>query len=72
MVREGTMVFAEHVPEPGNYTTSKFVSLPIKIAEMPSAAAAERALWRITYAIETEKRIESDMITVDLRDLEGN
>lgn len=56
--KKGTVLFAKRIEQPG------FVTLPIKIAEMPSVAAAEIALKRIQYAIKTGKR------SVELMDLE--
>ena len=56
--RRGTGIFAKRVQG------LKFVSLPIKIAEMPNVAAAKKALRRIQYAIKVDKDY------VDLTDLE--
>ena len=39
-------------------------------SELPSAFAAERALWRIQFAIETNKNLDAEKVTVDLRDLQ--
>ena len=58
--RRGTVLFARLVQEPN------FVSLPIKIAEMPNVAAAEAALRRIHWASKIGKRY------VDLTDLESD
>lgn len=58
MFRKDRVLFAQKIQQP------KFVSLPIRIAEMPSVADAEEALRRIQYAIKTGK------IYVNLTDLE--
>lgn len=55
---KGKALFTKRVQQP------KFVSLPIKIAEMPNVAATEAALRRIRYAIKIGKHY------VDLTDLE--
>ena len=56
--KKGTVLFAKRIERPG------FVTLPIKIAEMPHVTAAEKALKRIQYAIKTGER------SVELTDLE--
>ena len=55
---KGTALFAKNLQQP------EFVSLPIKIAEMPNVAVAIEALRRIRYAIKRRK------LYVNLTDLE--
>ena len=64
-------IFAIPVCIRGNDLAEKYPKLPIKVAELPSKFAAERALWRIRFAIETDKKLDIEEITVDLRDLQG-
>ena len=52
------MLFAKRVEQP------KFVSLPVRIAEMPNVASTEEALRRIRYTIKVGK------LYGDLTDLE--
>ena len=54
----------------GNDIAQKYPALPIKVAELPSEFAAERALWRIRFAMETDIHLDTEEITVDLRDLQ--
>lgn len=56
--KKGMVLFAKRIERPG------FVTLPIKIAEMPNIAAAEKALKRIQDAFETGET------SVKLTDLE--
>ena len=58
MLKKGTMLFAKRVEQP------KFVSLPVRIAEMPNVASTEEALRRIRYTIKVGK------LYGDLTDLE--
>ena len=58
--KKGTELFAKRVQQ------RKFVSLPIKIAEMPNIATAEAALRRILYAVKIGEHY------VDITDLESD
>lgn len=69
--RKDHLILAVPVRIRGNDIAQKYPTLPIKIAELPSEFAAERALWRIRFAIETDKNFDTEEITVDLRDLQG-
>lgn len=65
------LIFAVPVHIQGNDIARKYPALPIKIAELPSEFAAERALWRVRFAIETNKKLDTPEVTIDLRDLQG-
>ena len=69
--RKAHLILAIPVRIRGNDIAQKYPALPIKIAELPSEFAAERALWRIRFASETDKDLDPAEITVDLRDLPG-
>ena len=56
--KKGTTSFAKCIEQ------LEFVSLPVKIAEMPNVAYTEEALRRIRYTIKTGK------LYVDLTDLD--
>ena len=64
MYQQYRYIFAKRVLELSDRPSPRFKSLPIKIAEMPSMAAAEAALLRIAYAIKTGKTF------VDLTDID--
>ena len=49
----------------------QYPALAIKVAELPSEAAAKQALDRIQFTIETQEHVDADQITVDLRELES-
>ena len=55
---KGPTLYAKRIEKP------EFVVLPIKIAEMPNIATAEKALRRIRHAIKTQEHY------VDLTDFE--
>ena len=63
--RLGYEVFAQQVRQPEDPQTSKFVSLPIRIAIFASAEAANRAIRRIRY----ERRMGKAFVS--LTDLEA-
>ena len=64
--RHGNIIFAQRVRQPGKSRFPRAISLPIKIANIPSINLAKEALIRIEYAIENGENI------VDLTDLEEN
>ncbi len=62
--RRGRRIFAKRFQQPEDIGIGKFVALPVKIAELPTPCAAEKALKRIDAARQKRKGI------VDIRDLE--
>ena len=62
--REGRHIFAQRRQQPEDRETSKFVSLPLRVAVLPTTQAAMTALTRIDKARRTRIR------TVNLMDLE--
>jgi hypothetical protein len=70
--RKHHLILAVLVRIRGDDIAQKYPALPIKVAELPSEFAAERALWRIQFAIETNKNLDTEKVTVDLRDLQGS
>ena len=63
--RQGRQIFAKPTQQPGENSSANFISLPIKIADLPSVEAAEEALKRIEYAIKASETF------VDLTDLDN-
>ena len=64
MFRRGAKILAKRAKQPGEKRSTSVLSLPIKVADLPSVEAAEVALERITYAIVTGQTV------VNLTDLE--
>ena len=69
--RKHHLILVKPVRIRGNDILRTYPALPIKVAEFPSKFAAERALRRIWFAIETDKDLDTKEIVVDLRDLQG-
>ena len=69
--RKHHLILAIPVRIRGSTIAQKYPALPIKIAELRSEFTAERALWCIRFAIETDKNLDTEEIVVDLRDLQG-
>ena len=61
--RRGRHIFAQQTQHQDTYTSGKFVSLPLKVATLPTLPAAEEALARIDEARRLRKGI------VNLKDL---
>ena len=70
--RKHNLILTIPVRTRGNDIAQKYPALPIKVAELHSEFAAERALWRIRFAMETDIHLDTEEITVDLRDLQGS
>ena len=70
--RKHNLILAIPVRIRGNDIAQKYPALPIKVAELPSKFAAEQALWRIQFAMVTDTDLDTEEITVDLRDLQGS
>lgn len=69
--RKHQRILAKPVRIRGNDLAHAYPALPVKVAEFGSKFAAERALERIWFAIKTDKDLDTEEITVDLRDLQG-
>ena len=61
--RRGRHIFAQQTQNQNTYKSGKFVSLPLKVATLPTLPAAEEALARIDEARRLRKGI------VNLKDL---
>ena len=70
--RKGHLILAKILRTRGNDLTRQYPALATKVAELPSEYAAEQALQRIRFASEAAKNIDTEQITVNLRDLEGH
>ena len=70
--RKRHLILAIPVRIQRNDLAQKYPALPIKVAELSSEFAAELALSRIHFAIETDKNPDTEEVTVDLRDLQGS
>ena len=62
--RRSCYIFAQRFRQPEDSGIRKFVSLPLKVAELPTVDAAKTALERINVARQQRKGI------VNLKDLE--
>ena len=70
--RNHNLILAIRIRIRGNDIAQKYPALPIKVAELPSKFAAKQALWRIQFAMVTDTNLDTEEITVDLRDLQGS
>ena len=67
--RRGRQIFAQRRQQPGDCGTGKFVSLPLRIAVLPTTQAAMTALARIDRARRNHTGIVNLM---DLENASGN